>query len=71
MERAGLIKKSEKSSGDFYDRFRGRINVPIFDSSGRVVCFSGRQFISDGTDAKYINSPETALFEKSKNSLRL
>ncbi len=65
-EKVGLIKKSEKGSGDYYDRFRGRIMFPLFDSSGRVVAFSGRQFESDGTEAKYINSPETPLFEKSK-----
>lgn len=68
MEKVGLVKKSEKpnSGSGYYDRFRGRIMFPIFDSSGRVVAFSGRQFESDGTEAKYINSPETPLFEKSK-----
>jgi DNA primase len=66
IEKVGLIKKSEKVAGDFYDRFRGRIMFPIFDASGRVVAFSGRQFENDGTQAKYINSPETSLFEKSK-----
>jgi DNA primase len=66
MEKVGLVKKSEKARGDYYDRFRGRIMFPIFDSSGRVVAFSGRQFLDDGTQAKYLNSPETPLFEKSK-----
>jgi DNA primase len=66
MEKVGLIKKSEKKAGEYYDRFRGRIMFPIFDSSGRVVAFSGRQFLDDGTQAKYLNSPETPLFEKSK-----
>ncbi len=66
IEKVGLIKKSEKVAGDFYDRFRGRIMFPIFDASGRVVAYSGRQFLDDGTKAKYINSPETVLFEKSK-----
>ncbi len=66
IEKVGLVKKSEKVAGDYYDRFRGRIMFPIFDSSGRVVAFSGRQFESDGTQAKYLNSPETPLFEKSK-----
>ncbi len=67
MEKVGLVKKSEKpnAAGGHYDRFRGRIMFPIFDSSGRVVAFSGRQFESDGTEAKYINSPETPLFQKS------
>ena len=79
VELAGLIKMSEKTAvskpvagvttrpqSRYYDRFRGRIMFPIFDASGRVVAFSGRQFVSDGTEAKYINSPETPLFEKSK-----
>ncbi|MDQ3076706.1 MAG: DNA primase [bacterium] len=66
IEKVGLIKASEKVHGDYYDRFRGRIMFPIFDPSGRVIAFSGRQFEPDGTQAKYINSPETALFEKSK-----
>jgi DNA primase len=74
MEKVGLIKKparpddSGRSGGSekYYDRFRGRIMFPIFDSSGRVVAFSGRQFLDDGTQAKYLNSPETPLFEKSK-----
>jgi DNA primase len=66
LEKVGLVKKSDKGSGDYYDRFRGRIMFPLFDSSGRVIAFSGRQFESDGTEAKYLNSPETVLFEKSK-----
>lgn len=66
MEKVGLVKKSEKGDHDAYDRFRGRITFPIFDASSRVIAFSGRQIESDGTEAKYINSPETPLFEKSK-----
>lgn len=78
IENAGLIKKVEKddSINKYYDRFRGRIMFPIFDSSGRVVAFSGRIFPAGGgsasggegktTSAKYINSPETELFHKSK-----
>ncbi len=65
IEKIGLAKKSEKNPADSYDRFRGRIMFPIFDSSGRTIAFSGRQFESDGTEAKYINSPETPLFQKS------
>ena len=54
----------------YYDRFRGRVMFPIFDANGRVVAFSGRVFgeqkNQDGTDvAKYINSPETLLYDKS------
>ncbi len=61
LERAGLVKKSEKG---FYDRFRGRVMFPIMDSSGRVIAFSGRIFEDDGKSAKYLNSPETPLFSK-------
>lgn len=62
MDRAGLIKKTENG---YYDRFRDRIMFPIFDSSGRVIAFSGR-IVKDVSDAaKYLNSPETALFSKS------
>lgn len=62
MEKAGLIKKTEKG---YYDRFRGRIMFPLFDSSGRVIAFSGRIFVDDGKSAKYLNSPETPIFSKS------
>ncbi len=63
----GLIKKSDTAREDgFYDVFRGRIVFPIFDSSGKVIAFSGRIF-DDAPDApKYLNSPETALFFKSE-----
>lgn len=68
IERAGLSKKAEGKG--YYDRFRGRIMFPIFDTGGRVVAFSGRVFgeqkTPDGADvAKYINSPETPLYDKS------
>jgi DNA primase len=63
IEKAGLAKKSDKNES-FYDRFRGRIIFPIFDSSGRVIAFSGRLFIDDGKSAKYLNSPETPIFSK-------
>lgn len=65
IEKVGLIKKKESGS-EHYDRFRGRIMFPIFDSSGRIVAFSGRIFQDDENGAKYINSPETPLFSKSK-----
>jgi len=61
MERCGLIIKRDKSSG-YYDRFRNRIMFPIFDIRGRVVGFGGR-VLDDGLP-KYLNSPETELFNK-------
>ncbi|TSC67566.1 MAG: DNA primase [Parcubacteria group bacterium Gr01-1014_73] len=65
LEKAGLIKKGE-AGGNYYDRFRGRIIFPITDSAGRVVGFSGRILKGKPEDAKYLNSPETELFAKSK-----
>ncbi len=62
MEKAGLIKKTDKG---FYDRFRGRIMFPIGDSSGRIIAFSGRIFVDDEKSAKYLNSPDTPIFSKS------
>ena len=60
---AGLTKKGPKGN---YDAFRGRIMFPIFDASGRTVAFSGRILKKESEEAKYINSPETPIFEKSK-----
>ncbi|MBI4118538.1 MAG: DNA primase [Parcubacteria group bacterium] len=55
------------TSGKIYDRFRGRIMFPIADASGRVIGFSGRIFsAADPKAAKYVNSPETPLFHKSR-----
>lgn len=69
IERAGLILKGEK----YHDRFRNRLIFPIFDTNGRVVAFSGRIMNdivpskTERTDSgKYINSPETILFNKSR-----
>ncbi len=63
LEVVGLIKKSEQG---FYDRFRSRIIFPLSDSSGRVIAFSGRIFGKDDkNEAKYLNSPDTPLFNKS------
>jgi DNA primase len=61
---AGLIIKGK--TGRYYDRFRSRIMFPLTDHRGRVVGFSGRVIAGDEKDAKYINSPETTLYHKSK-----
>ncbi len=67
QEKAGMIIQSTKpeSRSRYYDRFRSRIMFPLSDSSGRVVAFSGRIFNREDP-AKYINSPETPLYNKSK-----
>lgn len=64
MLSVGLIKRKE-GTDSFYDTFRGRIMFPINDSAGRVVGFSGRILVSDDKSPKYLNSPETLLFNKS------
>jgi DNA primase len=50
----------------YYDRFRGRLMFPICDEQGRVIAFSGRVLTGDEKTAKYVNSPETPIFTKSK-----
>lgn len=67
VEAVGLIKKTDKPGADpYYDAFRGRIVFPISDSSGRVVAFTGRTLDEEANPPKYLNSPETILFTKSK-----
>ena len=65
VEQAGLIIKKE-DTGRQYDRFRGRLMFPICNEQGRVVGFSGRILSGDEKSAKYVNSPETPIFTKSK-----
>ena len=67
IEKAGLAKRAEDNTGNYYDRFRGRIMFPLNDSSGRVIAFSGRILprLDDGKSAKYLNSPDTPIFDKS------
>ncbi|MBO6859394.1 DNA primase [Roseibium sp.] len=62
MIEAGLIIKPEDGRPS-YDRFRGRLMIPIQDDRGRVVAFGGRTLSPDG-QPKYLNSPETPLFHK-------
>lgn len=64
MCEAGLLIQ-KKSSLHYYDRFRDRIIFPILDPRNQVVGFGGRA-LSDKQDAKYLNSPETAVYQKSK-----
>lgn len=69
MEQAGLL--SQRSDGkSFLDRFRDRVMFPIFDSQGRVIAFGGR-VIDPQSQPKYLNSPETLLFNKSRNLYNL
>ena len=61
---AGLLRKNDK--GDIYDVFRDRIMFPIRDTRGRVIAFGGRVLPGDDSSAKYLNSPETPVFHKSR-----
>ncbi|WP_297453016.1 DNA primase [Persephonella sp.] len=63
LQRIGLI--TIKESGDFVDKFAGRVIFPIKNHRGRVVAFGGRA-ISDNKSPKYINSPETEIYSKGK-----
>jgi DNA primase len=65
MEKAGLVIKKEET-GNYYDRFRGRLMFPICNEQGRVIGFSGRVLTGDEKTAKYVNSPETPIFTKSR-----
>ncbi|TFE31690.1 DNA primase [Cohnella luojiensis] len=68
MEAGGLLSKRQETDG-YVDRFRDRIMFPIHDSGGHIVAFAGR-LLSDG-QPKYLNSPETPLFNKSRTLYRL
>ena len=64
LEAAGLVAKRKTAAG-FYDRFRGRVLIPITDTFGHVVGFGGRILNSDDdATPKYLNTPETAIFNK-------
>ena len=65
VEKAGLIIRKEETDRH-YDRFRGRLMFPICDEQSRVIGFSGRILSGDEKTAKYVNSPETPIFTKSK-----
>lgn len=63
LEKVGLITPRKSGTG-FYDRFRNRLIIPIHTETGALVGFGGRSL--DGTDPKYLNSPESELFNKSR-----
>jgi DNA primase len=63
---AGLVKSRERGGG-FYDTFRNRLMFPIRDEGGRIIAFGGRVMPGSQDPAKYLNSPETPLFSKSRS----
>ncbi|MBW7888344.1 MAG: DNA primase [Bacteroidetes bacterium] len=65
LEQAGFVKK--RDDGTYYDTFRGRAMFPIFNTMGRVIAFGARKlYDDDSVPGKYINSPETPIYHKSK-----
>ena len=66
IEKAGLAIVSEKAGKKrYYDRFRGRIMFPIADQNGDVIAFTGRYIKEREGEGKYVNSPQTMLYNKS------
>lgn len=63
IEASGIVGRSE-DRGSLYDRFRNRVMFPIKNETGKIVAFAGRALDPD-QPAKYINSPETAIYKKS------
>ena len=66
LEAAGVVKGPNRPGDKGYHRFGGRLMFSIRDKQGRVVAFSGRQLVASKNSGKYVNSPETAVFKKSK-----
>lgn len=64
LAQSGLFVQAR--DGQLYDRFRDRLMFPLDNENGRTIGFSGRRISDDKTDAKYMNSPETEIFTKSK-----
>lgn len=65
MVKAGLISTNDEGKS-YYDRFSGRVMFPIHNVTGRVIAFGGRTLRTDKKVAKYVNSPETDIYHKSK-----
>ncbi len=64
LEQAGLLTRKQEGPG-FYDRFRNRVIFPLQDAFGRYVGFAGRTLDKDN-DIKYLNSPQTTMYDKGK-----
>ena len=70
LKESGLVTVSQKN-GNLFDRFRDRLMFPIIDVRGNVIGFGGRIMKKDDNAAKYLNSPETLIFNKRKNLFAL
>jgi len=65
LETLGMLVAKKEKEGEYYDRFRDRLMFPIHNAKGNVIGFGGR-VLSDKDNPKYLNSPETPLFSKSR-----
>lgn len=69
LRKSGLF--SENDTGELFDRFRDRVMIPIKNENGRIIAFSGRILNKASGVAKYMNSPETEIFNKGKTLFNL
>ena len=69
LRKSGLF--AENQEGELFDRFRDRVMIPITDESGNIIAFSGRILDKTASTAKYLNSPETPIFNKGKTLFNL
>lgn len=69
LRKSGLF--AENQEGELFDRFRDRVMIPITDESGNIIAFSGRILDKEASTAKYLNSPETEIFNKGKTLFNL
>lgn len=68
---AGMRIAPEDAGREPYDRFRGRLMLPIHNARGQVIAFGGRTLAKDAGGAKYLNSPDTPLFDKGRTLYNL
>ena len=69
LQQGGLLRQNESNTSNTYDQFRGRLMFPIWDATGALVGFGARSL--DGSNPKYLNSPQTPLFDKSSTLFAL
>ncbi|WCG36716.1 DNA primase [Companilactobacillus farciminis] len=69
LRKSGLFAQND--AGELFDRFRDRVMIPITDESGNIIAFSGRILDKEASTAKYLNSPETEIFNKGKTLFNL
>lgn len=63
---AGVSIVSQRNSSELFDRFSGRLMFPIWNMSGKIIGFTARILTPDAKAAKYVNSPETSIYHKSR-----